>query len=108
MKFPVALQSMRAVVVMVLALYHSLMGNRKACSDLLATITEAISREEEDIMMSSSFKKTVPRFCRHLLRSVRGVITQRVSFLSPPSLLRISSSPPRLMSKRFVLVLGFE
>ena len=47
-KFPVAPQSMRAVVVTVLALYRSLMGNRKAHSDLLATITEAISREEED------------------------------------------------------------
>ena len=66
MKFPVAPQSMRAVVVMVLALYHSLMGNRKARSDLLATITEAMSREEEDITTSSWFKKTAPRFCRRL------------------------------------------
>ena len=48
-KFPVAPQSMRAVVVTVLALYRSLMGNRKARSDLLATITEAMSREEEDV-----------------------------------------------------------
>ena len=66
MKFLVAPQSMRAVVVMVLALYHSLIENRKACSDLLATITEAISREEEDVTTSSCFKKTAPHFRRHL------------------------------------------
>ena len=66
-KFPVAPQSMRVVVVMVLALYRSLMGNHKACSDLLATITEAISREEEDVTTSSCFKKTAPRFRWHLL-----------------------------------------
>ena len=65
-KFPVAPQSMRVVVVTVLALYHSLIGNRKARLDLLATITEAISREEEDITTSSCFKKTVPWFHRHL------------------------------------------
>ena len=65
-KFPVALQSMRVVVVMVLALYRSLIGNRKARSDLLATITEAISREEEDVTTSSCFKKTAPHFRRHL------------------------------------------
>ena len=107
-KFPVALQSMRAVVVTVLALYHNLIGNRKARSDLLATITEAISREEEDVMTSSCFKKTAPRFRRHLLQSARGIITQRVSFLSPPSLSHISLSLPPPMSKWFVLVLGFE
>ena len=66
-KFPVAPQSMRAVVVMVLALYRNLIGNHKACSDLLATITEAMSREEEDVTTSSCFKKTAPRFRRHLL-----------------------------------------
>ena len=95
-KFPVALQSMRAVVVTVLVLYRSLIGNRKAHSDLLATITEAMSREEEDVTTSSCFKKTAPRFCQHLLRSARGITTQRVFFLSPPSLLHISSSllPP--------------
>ena len=65
-KFPVAPQSMRAVVVMVLALYRSLIGNHKACSDLLATITEAMSREEEDVTMSSCFKKTAPWFRWHL------------------------------------------
>ena len=65
-KFPVALQSMRVVVVTVLALYHNLIGNHKARSDLLATITEAISREEEDITTSSCFKKTAPRFHWHL------------------------------------------
>ena len=65
-KFLVAPQSMRAVVVMVLAWYRNLIGNCKALSDLLATITEAISREEEDVTMSSCFKKTVPRFRRHL------------------------------------------
>ena len=42
-KFLVAPQSMRVVVVTVLALYRSLIGNCKACLDLLATITEAIS-----------------------------------------------------------------
>ena len=65
-KFLVAPQSMRAVVVTVLALYRSLMGNRRAHSDLLATITEAISREEEDVTASSCFKKTAPRLCRRL------------------------------------------
>ena len=65
-KFLVALQSMRAVVVIVLALYRSLMGNHKARLDLSATITEAMSREEEDVTTSSCFKKTAPRFCRHL------------------------------------------
>ena len=65
-KFPVAPQSMRAVVVMVLALYRSLIGNRKARLDLLATITEAISREEEDVTTSSCFKKTAPWFHWHL------------------------------------------
>ena len=107
-KFPVALQSMRAVVVMILALYRNLIGNHRARSDLLATITEAISREEEDITTSSCFKKTVLRFRRHLPRSVRGIITQQVSFLSPPSLLHISSSLPPLLLRRFVLALGFE
>ena len=48
MKFLVAPQSMRAVVVMVLALYCNRIGNRNARSDLLATITEVISREGED------------------------------------------------------------
>ena len=107
-KFLVAPQSMRAVVVMVLALYRSLMGNRKARSDLLATITEAMSREEEDVTTSSCFKKTAPRFRRHLLQFARGVITQRVSFLSPPSLSHISLSLPPPMSRWFVLALAFE
>ena len=107
-KFPVAPQSMRAVVVTVLALYHSLMGNRKACLDLLATITEAMSREEEDVTTSSCFKKTAPRLCWHLPRFARGVITQRVSFLSPPSLSHISLSLPPPMSRWFILALGFK
>ena len=106
--FPVAPQSMRAVVVMVLALYRSLMGNRKARSDLLATITEAMSREEEDVTTSSCFKKTAPRFRRHLLRFARDVVTQQVSFLSLLSLSHISLSLPPPMSRWFVLVLGFE
>ena len=108
MKFPVAPQSMRAVVVTVLALYRSLMGNRKARSDLLATITEAMSREEEDITTSSCFKKTAPWFRRHLLRFAGGVTTQRVSFLSLLSLSHTSVSLPPPMSRWFVLVLGFE
>ena len=108
MKFPVALQSMRAVVVTVLALYCSLMGNRKARSDLLATITEAILREEEDVTMSSCFKKTALHFRWHLLRFAGGVITQRVSFLSLPSLSHTSVSLLPLMSRWFILVLGFE
>ena len=107
-KFPVALQSMRAVVVMVLALYCSLMGNRKARSDLLATITEAMLREEEDVTTSSCFKKTAPRFRQHLLRFARGIITQRVSFLSLPSLSHISLSLPPPMLRWFILALGFE
>ena len=107
-KFTVAPQSMRVVVVTVLALYRSLMGNHKARSDLLATITEAMSREEEDVTTSSCFKKTALRFCRHLLRFARGVITQQVSFLSLLSLSRISLSPPPPMSRWFVLALGFE
>ena len=93
-KFPVAPQSMRVVVVMVLALYCSLMGNCKARSDLLAIITEAMSREEEDVTTSSCFKKTAPRFRWRLPRFGGGVITQRVSFLSLPSLLHISLSRP--------------
>ena len=107
-KFPVAPQSMRAVVVTVLVLYRSLMGNHKARSDLLATITEAISREEEDVTTSSCFKKTAPWFCRHLPRFAKGVITQQVSFLSLPSLLHILSSLPPPMLRWFVLALGFE
>ena len=90
-KFLVALQSMRAVVVTVLPLYRSLMGNRKARSDLLATITEAMSREEEDVTASSCFKKTAPRFHRHL-----------------PSLLHVSLSLLPPISRWFVLALGFE
>ena len=102
-KFPVAPQSMRAVVVTVLALYCSLMGNHKARLDLLATITEAMSREEEDVTTSSCFKKTAPRFRRHLPQFAKVVITQQVSFLSLPILSRISLSLPLLhaASKRF-------
>ena len=107
-KFPVAPQSMRAVVVTVLALYHSLMGNRKGHSDLFATITEAISREEEDVTTSSCFKKTAPQFRRPLLQFSRGIITQQVSFLSLLSLSHISLSLPPPMSRWFILVLGFE
>ena len=107
-KFPVAPQSMRVVVVTVLALYHSLMGNRKAHSDLLATITEAMLREEEDVTTSSCFKKTAPRLRQHLLRFARGIITQRVSSLSLLSLSHISLSLPPPMSRWFVLVLDFE
>ena len=107
-KFLVAPQSMRAVVVTVLALYCSLMGNHKAHSDLLATITEAMSREEEDITPSSCFKKTAPRFRRHLPRFARGVITQWVSFPSLPSLLHILLSLPPPMSRWFIFALGFE
>ena len=99
---------MRVVVVTVLALYHSLMGNRKARSDLLATITEAMSREEEDVTTSSCFKKTAPLLHRRLPQFARGVITQQVSFPSLPSLLHISSSLPPPMSRWFVCVLGFE
>ena len=107
-KFLVAPQSMRAVVVTVLALYHSLIGNRKAHSDFWATITEAMSREEEDITTSSCFKKTVPRLRRHLPQSARGVTTQRVSSLSPLSLSHISLSLPPPMLRWLVLVPGFE
>ena len=107
-KLPVALQSMRVVVVTVLALYRSLMGNCKAHSDLLATITEAMLREEEDITTSSCFKKTAPRFRRLLPRFARGIITQRVSFLSLPNLSHTSLSLPPLMLRWFVLALGFE
>ena len=99
---------MRAVVVTVLALYRSLIGNHKARSDLLATITEAILREEEDVTTSSCFKKTAPWSRQHLLRFVRGTITQRVSFLSPPNLSHTSLSLPPPMSRWFVLALGFE
>ena len=106
MKFPVAPQSMRVVVVTVLARYHNLIGNRKALLDLLATITKAISREEEDITTSSCFKKTAPRSCWHLPRFVRGAITQWVSFLSPPSLSHISLSLPPPMSRQFELAPG--
>ena len=108
MKFPVAPQSIRVVVVTVLALYRNLIGNHRARSDILATITEAMSREEEDVTTSSCFKKTVPRFRRHLLQSARGGVTQQVSFLSPPSFSHISLSPPPPMSKWFILVLGFK
>ena len=93
MKFPVAPQSMRAVVVMVLTLYHNRMGNHKACSDLLAMITEAMSRGEEDVTVSSHSKKTVPWFHQHLPRSARGVTTQQVSFLFPPVPSHISTTP---------------
>ena len=107
-KFLVAPQSMRAVVVTVLALYCSLMGNRKAHLDLLAIITEAILREEEDVTTSSCFKNTALRFRRHLPQFARGIITQWVSFLSPPSLLCISLSLPPPVSRWFVLALSFE
>ena len=108
MKFPVAPQSMRAVVVTVLALYCNLIGNRRAHSDLLATITEEMSRKEEDVTTSSCFKKTAPRFHQRLSRFARDVITQQVSFLSLPSLSHISLSLPPPMSWWFVLALGFE
>ena len=52
MKFPVALQSTRAVVAMVLTPYCSQMGNRIAHSDLFATSTEVMT-EEEDIVTTS-------------------------------------------------------
>ena len=86
-------------MVTVLALYRSLMGNRRAHSDLLATITEAILKEEEDVTTSSCFKKTALQFRRHLLRFGGGVTTQRVFFLSPPSLSHISLSLLPLMSR---------
>ena len=108
MKFPVAPQSMRAVVVTVLALYRSLMGNHKARSDLFATITEAMLRQEEDVTSSSCFKKTAPQPRRHLPRSAEGVVTQRVSSLSLLGLLCISLSLPPLTSRWLVLVPGFE
>ena len=107
-KFLVAPQSMRVVVVTVLALYHSLIGNRKACLDLLAAITEAMSREEEDITTSSCFKKTAPWFRWRLPRFVRGIITQRVSFPFLPSLSHISLSLPPPISRWFILALGFK
>ena len=43
MKFPVAPQSIRAVVTTVLVLYCRRMGNRIARSDWLATSTEAMT-----------------------------------------------------------------
>ena len=52
MKFPVALQSTRAVVTTVLFLYCSQMGNQIARLDLFATSTEAMT-EEEDIVTTS-------------------------------------------------------
>ena len=52
MKFPVALQSTRAVVAMVLTPYCSQMGNQIAHSDLFATSTEVMT-EEEDIVTTS-------------------------------------------------------
>ena len=107
-KFPVAPQSIRAVVVTVLALYRSLMGNRKAHLDSFAIITEAMSREEEDVTTSSCFKKTAPRSRRLLPQFAKVIVTQQISFLSPPSLSHISLSLPPLTLRWFVLVLGFE
>ena len=43
MRFPVAPQSIRVVVAMVLILYCRRMGNRIAHSDWLATSTEAMT-----------------------------------------------------------------
>ena len=57
MKFPVAPQLMRVVVVTVLVLYCRRMGNRIAHSDWLATSTEVIMGEEDDVMASSCFKR---------------------------------------------------
>ena len=98
MKFPVALQSMRVVVVTVLALYCSRMGNCRARLDILATITEAMLREEEDVTASSCFKKTAPWSHRHLLQFARGITTQQVSFLFPPNFSHIWPSPSLLSS----------
>ena len=55
-KFPVALQSMRAMAAMVLNLYCSQMGNRIAHSDLSATSTEAMTEEEGDVATPSCSK----------------------------------------------------
>ena len=52
MKFPVAPQSMRAVVATVLAPYCSRMGNCIAHSAWFATSTEAMT-EEEDVVATS-------------------------------------------------------
>ena len=80
MKFPVAPQSMRVVVMTVLVLYCRRIGNRIACSDWLATSTEVMMGEEDDVEASSCFKKTPPLFHQHLQQVGVGGATHQVSF----------------------------
>ena len=84
-KFPVALQSTRAVVTTVLTLYCREIGNQIARSDLFATSTEAIM-EEEDIVTASCSKKMVCLSHWRLQRVGGGITTQQVSFPSSPIL----------------------
>ena len=89
MKFPVAPQSMRAMVATVLTPYCSRMGNQIAHSDLFATSTEAMT-EEEDVVATPCSKKTLRLFC-WLPQQVGEVVTTcRVSSLFPPILSHIS------------------
>ena len=76
-KFPVALQSMRAVAATVLNLYCSQMGNQIAYSDLSATSTEAMTEEEGDIATPSCSKKTPLLFHWHQWRVGGDKATQQ-------------------------------
>ena len=94
MKFPIAPQSTRAVVAMVLALYCSQMGNQIAHSDLSATSTEAIT-EEEDIVTTSCSKKTLCLFHWLPLPVGEVITTHQVSFLFLQALSHIFQDPTR-------------
>ena len=89
MKFPVAPQSTRVVVTMVLAPYRKRMGKWIALSDWFATSTDAII-EEEDIVATLCSKKTLHLFHRLWLLIGEVVITHWVSFLFLLTLLHIS------------------
>ena len=89
MKFPIAPQSTRAVVAMVLSPYCSQMGNQVACSDLFATSTEVMT-EEEDVVTASWSNKTLRLFHRLLWQVGEVVTTHQISFPFLPTLLCIS------------------
>ena len=91
MNFPVAPQSTRAVVTMVLAPYFRRIGNQIAHLDWFATSTEA-SVKEGDVAATSCSKKMLRLFHRLPQLVVKGVVTHRVSSLFLPALSHISPS----------------
>ena len=69
----------------VLVLYCRRMGNQIAHSDWLATSTEAMTYEEEDVTTSSCFKKTLLLVRQQPLRVEEDIVVHWVPFLFLPT-----------------------